>query len=333
MNLPPPPGERFDDPPKSRTLFYLLIAGGTLLGFCCIGGAILGLFFPAIGKVREAANRAKSQNNLRQIGMGIQSYHDADKDQFPYICDFGPASLPGGGMYSLHGRILIYVEGGDPQPFYTAELYCGSPQRMAAQTIRAYLSPFESGADENASLHSFTVEAPAAVPPHDKRFTGWYSTTNYVANGMVFSPQPDGKRPSLKTVIDGTSQTMMLAERLQVCKSATGDVPTLWGLGAYSAATASFALPVPQGEYPKTTNANLELKQFIPGQGGTMPPGFQLAPAPGQCDPRIMQTLHSGGMIVAMFDGSCRTIAPSITPATFWAGVTPWGDETVGDDW
>ena len=169
------------------------------------------------------------------------------------------------------------------------------------------------------------------------KFNGWYATTDYVANGMVFSPQADGKPPSIKTIIDGTSQTMMLAERMQVCKSATGDVPTLWGLGAYSAATASFALPVPQGEYPKTTNANLHLQQFVPpaqgAPGGKLPVGFQVAPAPGQCDPRIMQTLHSGGMIVAMFDCSSRIIAPSITPATFWAIVTPAGNESLGDDW
>jgi len=38
-------------------------------------------------------------------------------------------------------------------------------------------------------------------------------------------------------------------------------------------------------------------------------------------------------MLVALADGSVRTIAPSISAVTFWAAVTPAGGEMLGADW
>lgn len=335
MNLPPPPGERSDGPKRS-TLFYVIVVGACLFGCCCVGGAALGLLFPAVFKVREAANRARSQNNMRQIALAIHSYHDGYGNKFPYICDFGPGAPSGNGVQSLHFAILPYIEPGNVHAAHRVDSpasYYGTPNGVASHTIRTFLSPSELPPDQMAPTQQVTIDAPAAADPYQKKFNGWYSTTNYVANGMVFSPQPDGKPPSLKTVTDGTVQTIMVAERLQICKGPNGDVPTLWGLGAYSAATASLALSTPEGEHPKTTNANLQLQQYVPGKTGNTQIGFQIAPPPGQCDARIMQTPHPGGMIVGLFDGSCRVINKGVNPATFWAAVTPAGNETLGADW
>jgi len=70
------------------------------------------------------------------------------------------------------------------------------------------------------------------------------------------------------------------------------------------------------------------------GTALTAPGGFQVAPrGTVVCDARLPQTPHTGGMIVGLGDGSTRTVPGNISANTFWAVVTPAGNETLGSDW
>lgn len=78
-----------------------------LLVVIAIIGILVALLLPAIQAAREAANRSECANNLKQMGLALQNYHDSF-DTFPY--GVRPGGRNGGWGASFYVRILPYVE-------------------------------------------------------------------------------------------------------------------------------------------------------------------------------------------------------------------------------
>src|SRR5438046_1004294 len=104
------------------------------------------------------------------------------------------------------------------------------------------------------------------------------------------------------TFVDGTSNTIIFAEHYaQKCQ----------GISFYYYVNEE---PHPLSGRRRATFADAGDQRPPLGGPSSTTPTFQAAPSRSKCRQSVAQTPHASGMIVAMGDGSVRTLSPSVSP-------------------
>jgi len=319
-----------------------------LLVVIAIIAILIGLLLPAVQKVREAAARAASSNNLRQFGLAAHSFNDAAGDRLPNPADpINPgypatAAAPWNQATGPFFQLLPYLEQSplyaairtiNSQPLYDAVM--PTPQGRAA-VVRVFVSPADP---TNPAGQVVIVGSPVPVN------NGLWGTASYAYNPRVFRTVPLGLGRSFP---DGTSNTLTFTEKLQVCGTDPeyGAVQNYW-FGSHVGNSAALAWsPVLPGAGLLSPAGEFAGGDFVPAN---------LAPAAGACNPAVPSGAHAGGILVAMGDASVRFLAAagatarlSAAPAAYdgpatgavvprrgyvWSALlTPDGGETFAND-
>jgi hypothetical protein len=236
------------------------------------------VLLPALIRADADADRAKCQNNLKQLVLAVHNCNDAYGNLPPSVGSFQAATSDG----TVHFYLLPFVE--------QEELYKDGADGGGGFSVW------------NKGVHSKIVPVflcPADASGGDTHlYNGWLATSNYAANYLVFAL---GGASIPRSFPDGTSNTIVFAERFQLCNQ----TPCAW---AYS------------GE-----------SEWAPLIAYSSVAKFQQAPAQAECNSALAQGIHPGGIQAG--DGSVRFVTSSISPQTWYYACCPNDGMVLGPDW
>jgi len=267
-----------------------------LLVVIAIIAILIGLLLPAVQKVREAAARSQCSNNLKQIGLAIHSSNDTFGKLPPCIGTYGGATTG-----SIFFHLLPFIE-------QTAVWKANSTNpgnAMQGFPIKTYNCPSDPTTGQGTFANNYASNWVTGC------YAGNYQLFGIRGSDATQAGNWQGSGLAINQIQDGTSQTIMFAEKRAVCQGPNSN-GTIWACNwqADQSWTPSFA------SFTNNTNSM-----------------FQVQPTTATCNPKLASTPHAGVILVGLGDGSIRGVSGSITLPTWWAAIDPADGSVLGSDW
>ena len=316
-----------------------------LLVVIAIIAILIGLLLPAVQKVREAAARAKCQNNLKQLGLAVHNYENTNGYLPPSyrfaLVSASPLKIE---AYSGLALLLPYVEQNALATRYDYKsVFCdNSPPFTANVNQPLIVTPLKvmqcPSTPDQDRLYSFTLPGSSVGLPFNLSWqasAGDYGVISGILGALwdiIPGILPDqGQRQGMLTVsttptytggmrmvavTDGTSNTYLLGE--------IAGRPEIWMGGKKQASNPAYPLGVPGGGWGDPLNGEHWMKGS--SEDGLTQPGLCVI----NCrNDQALYSFHTGGVNVAMGDGSVRFIPKSINLLTFAYQVTSQRGEVI----
>jgi prepilin-type N-terminal cleavage/methylation domain-containing protein/prepilin-type processing-associated H-X9-DG protein len=294
--------------PRRRRAFTLI----ELLVVIAIIAVLIGLLVPAVQKVRDAATRNQCANNLRQIALACQNYHDSRQRLPPAVNlpgeeNFGWSVAPDPNQwYALNQALFPYME----QDAITAKVVtnvsnphyvnCLGGGSIGAQVVKTLICPSDAampyGGVGQYGAYYFGLSSYGGCSGTSATTTAGNQS---LKNGIFFM----NSAVRITDIWDGTSNTLLYGERSRMNLPATSSSQSLGGW-----AWVNFFA---QEDNTMNTSEPIEgLKLHDLNQFGSQ---------------------HSGGLLAnfAFADGSVKPIQKGINIVVFQRLSTRAGGEAV----
>ena len=307
-----------------------------LLVVIAIIAILIGLLLPAVQKVRESAARMTCSNNLKQMGIALHAHHDA-------VGKLPPAR--DANSFSAHSYLLPYIEQDNVFRLFNFTLsYADAANAVpTAAKVKSFVCP----SDPNQSFPAAWAPTNYRVKQGSALLFGLPTTSGSNAG----QPGPNGafflnSATKLTDITDGTSNTAMVSEHPTGSFNAGVVSPhNTFRLGQTTAIGPRYPT-TPDEAYAMCealTPSEMALVNGMSDVGAPWsygyhsttiyyhvgPPNSRSCMYPSGRIGTAARSMHTGGVNVALCDGSVRFVTNSIPIQTWRALGSMNGGEVV----